>query len=248
MVNSGAWSAVTARRDLPVVIICHNLLADLSRLVQWLEGTGHETLLLLDNASTYPPLLDYLASSPHQVIRMSENLGHTAPWESGLAENLGASRPFAITDPDVLPDQECPADAAEHFQELLLRHPQFDKAGFGLHIDDIPAWYPHRDAIRQWEAPFWSKEIESGVFAAHIDTTFAVIRPGTPYKVTEALRTAAPYTARHLPWYRDPRQPDSETEFFFSRRRADVGYWNRTELPAEAQRRLRTAGRRTEHG
>lgn len=248
-VNDGrAWSDVIARRDVPVVIICHNLVTDLSRLVQWLEDAGHETLLLLDNASTYPPLLDYLAASPHRVTRMSENIGHTAPWKTGLAGTLGASWPFVVTDPDVLPDQACPADAVEHFQELLLRHPQFDKAGFGLHIDDIPAGYPHRDAIRQWEAPFWSKEIEPGVFAAHIDTTFAVIRPGTPYKVTEALRTAAPYTARHLPWYRDPRQPDSETEYFFSQRRADIGYWNRIELPADAQRRLRSAGRRAEHG
>jgi hypothetical protein len=232
---------------MPVVIICHNLVTDLSRLVQWLEDAGHETLLLLDNASTYPPLLDYLAVSSHWVIRMRENLGHTAPWKTDLAGTLGASGSFVVTDPDVLPDQACPADAVEHFQELLLRHPQFDKAGFGLHIDDIPAEYPHRDAIRQWEAPFWSKEIEPGVFAAHIDTTFAVIRPGTPYKVTEALRTAPPYTARHLPWYRDPRQPDSETEYFFSHRRADIGYWNRIELSADAQRRLWTAGRCTEH-
>jgi hypothetical protein len=239
-----SWARVVPRRDVPIIIICHNLLEDLSRLVRWLEDTGHERLVLLDNASVYPPLLDYLGDSPHEVIQLSENLGHTAPWQSGLVDSLGSIRPFVISDPDVLPEESCPADAVEHFQELLLSYPRFDKAGFGLRIDDIPAWYPHRDAIRQWEAPYWASEIAPGVFTAHIDTTFAVNRPGTPYKVTEALRTSVPYMARHLPWYRDPRQPDAETEFFFSHRRVDVGYWNRSELPAAARRRLRQAVRR----
>ena len=51
----------------------------------------------------------------------------------------------------------------------------------------------------KWETPFWEKQLEPGVFAAHLDTTLALHRPQCPYKVTEALRTADPYTARHLP-------------------------------------------------
>jgi hypothetical protein len=242
-----SWTRVVSRREVPVIIICHNLVGDLSRLVRWLEDAGHERLVLLDNASTYPPLVDYLRNSPHQVVRLSENLGHTAPWQTGLVRSLGRTQPFVISDPDVLPEESCPGDAIEHFQDLLLRYPRFDKVGFGLRLDNIPAWYPHRDIVREWEAPYWDKEIAPGVFAAHIDTTFAVNRPGTPYKVTEALRTSTPYVARHLPWYRDPRQPDAETEYFFSHRRADIGYWNRNELPAAVRRRLPQAAGRPEH-
>jgi hypothetical protein len=230
-----AWRDVVARAEVPVILTCHNLLSDLTKLVGWLEAAGHERIILLDNASTYPPLLDYFAATPHEVVRLSENLGHEAPWLSALVDQLGATRPFVVSDPDVLPEASCPPDAAEYFQSLLLRHPQFDKAGFGLRIDDLPPQYPHRQEVRRWEEPYWQKEVADGVFAAHIDTTFAVHRPGIPYKVTESLRTGAPYTARHLPWYRDPRQPDAETAFFFGARRDDIGYWNRERLPTSVR-------------
>jgi hypothetical protein len=231
MTNS-TWTRVVSRADVPIIVICHNLLADLTALVSWLESTGHQRLIFVDNASTYPPLREYLTATPHQVIYLPSNLGHEAPWLSGIVGELADDLPFVVTDPDVLPDEICPPDAVEYFQSLLLDHPAFDKAGFGLHIDDLPDWYPHRDEVRRWEGPYWQKEIARGVYAAHIDTTFAVHRPGTPYKVTEALRTGSPFTARHMPWYRDPRRPDDETAFFFGARRPDIGYWNREGLPA----------------
>lgn len=230
-------NGVLARASVPTIIICRDALSDLRKLVDWLERAGHQEVILLDNASTYPPLLQYLRDSPHHVVRLDGNMGHEAPWSSGLVAALG-KRPFVVSDPDVLPDESCPYDAVDHFQDLLLRFPNFDQAGFGLHIDDLPEEYPHRDAVVRWESPFWTDEVDPGTFAAHIDTTFAVYRPGTGYKVTEALRTGPPYTARHLPWYRDPRRPDAETEYYFRHRRNDVGYWNHATLPAAVMSRL----------
>lgn len=230
------WDAVVPRGMVPTIIISRDMLSDLRRLIDWLERAGHENIILLDNASSYPPLLEYLHDSPHRVVRLSRNLGHEAPWKSGLVASLG-SVPYIITDPDILPDEKCPYDAAEHFQELLLGFPTFDQAGFGLHIDDLPIRYPHREAVVQWERPFWEVQIAPGVFAAHIDTTFALYRPETSYKVTEALRTGLPYLARHLPWYRDPRTPDSETRYYFQHRRIDIGYWNHPTLPTAVSSR-----------
>lgn len=233
---------VLPRSQIPVIIICHNVVTDLIKLVNWLEWAGHERIFLLDNASTYAPLVDYLAQTQHEVIRLSENIGHRAPWAIGMVDRVGRSSPYVVTDPDVLPDEACPADAVEHFQSLLLQHRDFDQAGLGLRIDDIPDCYPHRESVLRWERPYWSKPVADGVFAAHIDTTFAVYRPNTPYKVTEALRTGAPYLARHLPWYRDPNKPDPEMTYFFKHRRPDVGYWNRRDLPAVAQAKLADDG------
>lgn len=229
------WTELVGRADIPVIIICRDMLGDLRRLVRWLEAAGHQRIILLDNASTYPPLLEYLAAAPHEVIRLASNLGHQSPWLSGLVDRVGRRRPFAVSDPDVLPGDSCPHDAVEHFQELLLKFPEFDKAGFGLRIDDLPEHYPHRESVRRWERPYWANEIATGVFTAHIDTTFAACRPGTLYKVTEALRTGPPYVARHLPWYRDPAQPDAETAYFFRERRDDIGYWNWGNVPGQAR-------------
>lgn len=233
------WHHIVSRRDLPIVILSHNQLTDLCQLLAWLRDTDHQQVIILDNASSFEPLLDFLAGCPEEVIRLDVNLGHTAPWESGLTNRFHG--PFAVSDPDVLPDAGCPADAVERFQELLLRHPTFDKAGFGLLLDDIPENYPHRSTVLRWEAPYWERTVEPGVFMAHIDTTFCVHRPGTPYKVTEALRTGFPYVARHLPWYRNPAALDEETRHFFEHRRPDIGYWNRSELPPAARNRQRPA-------
>jgi hypothetical protein len=234
------WKSVLPRQKLPVIVVCRDLVSDLISLVNWLERASHENIILLDNNSTYPPLLEYLHASPHDVIRLDTNLGHRSPWLSGLVDQLGATTPFVVTDPDVLPDPEAPADSFEYFQDVLLRYSAFDKAGFGLHIDDLPAYYPHRTAVIAWETPFWTKEIESAVFSTHLDTTLALHRPNTPYKVTEALRTGAPHMARHLPWYRDPSHPDKETAYYLKHRDNSVGYWNRPELHSEVVRRLRS--------
>lgn len=228
------WREPLDRRELPVVIISHNQLTYLRQLLAWLRDTGHDHVVILDNASTFEPLVEFLRGCTEEVIRLEANLGQTAPWDSGLTRRFQG--PFAVTDPDVLPHPECPPDAVERFQDLLLRHPSFDKAGFGLLLDDIPDRYPHRSTVLDWEAPYWQRTLEPGVFLAHIDTTFAVHRPGTPYKVTEALRTGFPYVARHLPWYQDPSLPDEETEYFFQHRRPDIGYWNRVDLPPSARR------------
>lgn len=237
--TAASWDVVP-RADIPIVIISHNQLTYLRKLLGWLAGSDHRRITILDNASTFEPLIDFLDSCPHEVIRLDSNLGHTSPWDSGLASRFEG--PFVVTDPDVLPDPGCPPDAVEHFQELLLRHPAFDKAGFGLLLDDIPECYPHRSVVRRWEAPFWERAVEPGVFTAHIDTTFAVHRPRTPYKKTEALRTGFPYVARHLPWYRDPAYQDEESGHFFQHRRPDVGYWNRVDLPPAARHHQGEAG------
>jgi hypothetical protein len=229
---TSSWTDVIERRSVPIVIISHNQLSGLQQLLGWLVATGHERITLLDNASTFDPLLAFLDTCEHEVIRLRSNLGHTSPWASGLVNQFDG--PFVVTDPDILPDPETPSNATEYFQELLLRHNAFDKAGFGLLLDDLPERYPHREVVRSWEAPYWQTLVEPGVYAAHIDTTFAVHRPGTQYKVTEALRTARPYVARHLPWYGDPSLPDEETAHFFGHRRDDIGYWNRVDLPPDA--------------
>lgn len=238
--NHRIWKNIVLRKELPILIVCRDLVSDLRLLVDWLEKTGHENIILLDNKSTYPPLIDYLAASPHEVIRLAANLGHVSPWVGQIVERFDKATPFVVTDPDVLPDDQAPADSFEYLQELLLRHSDYDKAGLGLHIDDIPSTYPYRDQVRQWEAPFWVKELEPAVFTAHLDTTLALHRPGTPYKVTEAIRTGQPYMARHLPWYRNPFDPDEETAYYLNHRDVQIGYWNRQSPHPEVAKRFQT--------
>jgi hypothetical protein len=179
----------------PAFILCRDRLKDLRRLIDWLERAGHDRITFLDCASAWPPLLDYLHASPHSVVRL-ENLGSRALWEAGLAPS---DTRFILTDPDVLPLDSCPLDAVEHLHRLMDEH-KHPKVGLGLYLDDVPADMPSLG----WERDLASKgrEIAPGVLDSLIDTTFALYEAGTAFQY-EALRTGAPYLARHASpaWY-----------------------------------------------
>ena len=178
--------------SVPVIVISRDRLDCLRQLIDWLEtADGVGPIHIVDNASTWPPLLEYLERSPHTVHRLEVNLGHHSPWVTGLVAQLSEA-PFVVTDPDVVPDPACPLDALARFGEILERHPHFDKVGFGLRIDDLPDSFAHRDAVTRWEQQFWTAELEPGVFKAEIDTTFALYRAGRDHKKYNALRNRLP--------------------------------------------------------
>jgi hypothetical protein len=217
---------------IPVFVPVRDRVAPLRRLVAWFEQIGGAELWLLDNQSTYPPLVDYLEASPHHVVPLHRNLWNVAPWLSGLVYEVAHDRHFIVSDPDTVPDESCPSDVFDHLVELLDRYPEVVKAGLGLRIDDLPAHYAHRDDVIAWESQFWTDELEPGVLAADVDTTFAMYRANSHYSIGPALRTAAPYVVQHLPWYEDSSAPTPEIEFY--RLHADplVSNWDRVQLPA----------------
>lgn len=182
--------------DPPVFINARDRASVLKRLVAWLERAGHERITILDNDSTYPESVEYLDASPHEVVRLGENLGSRALWLSGRAPD----EPYIYTDPDIIPIEDCPLDAVERFKHLLDRYP-YPKVGFGLYLDDLPADFRYRS----WETgpQIQGTLIEPGARHSLIDTTFALYRPGITDFRYEALRTEYPYQARHVSpsWY-----------------------------------------------
>jgi hypothetical protein len=195
------------RGDTPVIVNVRDRLTDLRALVEWLERAGYDNLTLLDNASSWPPLLDYLSQSPHKVVKLGRNLGSRALWHAGLVPDA----PYVYTDPDVVPTDDCPLDLVEHLHELLDRYPQFSKAGVGLYLDDvgdIPSLAHERELVSE------ARELEPGVYGSLIDTTFALYRAGTGFGY-QAIRTGAPWQARHMGWYKT--EPDAETRFYLDR-------------------------------
>lgn len=230
---------VGASAGVPVFIPVRDRVTPLRALVDWLERAGHDEIWLVDNDSTYAPMLDFLDSTPHHVVRLERNMGHRSPFLSGTVQRHAGDRRFVITDPDVIPDPDCPLDAVTRFSELLDRHPEVDKVGFGLRLDDLPASNPLTDEIRQWEDRFWRNEVEPGVFRADIDTTFALYRPlARRHREDAALRTGAPYVARHTPWYLDPTQLTDEDRWYREHAEPSIMNWDRAEIPRWKQRWL----------
>jgi len=98
--------------NLPIFINSRDRLNCLKLLIEWLLRAGYNNLIILDNDSSYPPLLEYYrgldADSRIRVVRLGNNLGHKALWDCGILEELDIKTPYAYTDSDVLPIEECP--------------------------------------------------------------------------------------------------------------------------------------------
>lgn len=222
----------------PVIINVRDRLTALLDLISWLERMDQENIWLCDNASTYEPMVEFLHSTSHHVVFNEINLGHRGPWLSGLVTELGLDRPFIITDPDVVPCEECPSDVLELFHETLQRYPEVDKVGFSLRLDDLPEHYAHRDDVILWESQFWKNSHPSGFYLAEIDTTFAMYRPGEGHQNNRALRTKPPYVARHTPWYQDSAHPTGEQQYYIKHADSLIINWDKKVLPASLRAHL----------
>lgn len=227
----------------PIFIISFNRLGYLRELVRWLEQAGYTNLQIIDNASSYPPLVAYLEQSPHTVHRMDKNYGHLVLWESGQFDATITKQPFVLTDCDVVPDENCPPEVVQYLAHALKRYKHVSKVGLSLRIDDLPDHYELKQKVVEWETQFWRHRLgDTPFFEAAIDTTFAYYRPNVPPsspKWWRALRTDVPYSARHLPWYVDSTQPATEEDLFYQQQiKAMSSQWSTTDAAALKEQNL----------
>ena len=186
---------------VPVIIISRDRLDCLRQLVDWLEhAPGIGTIHIVDNASTWPPLLDYLDQSPHTVHRLEVNLGHHAPWVIGLVASVSGA-PFVVTDPDVLPDATCPPDVIAHFRASSTVTRRSTKRRSGSGSTTCRAAFHIATQSCGGRRSSGETRLEPGASGPRSTPTFALYRPGREHKTFNAPRTGAPYVARHLPWY-----------------------------------------------
>jgi hypothetical protein len=211
---------------VPVFINVRDRLSCLEQLLKWLERAGHRNIVLIDNASTYPPLLRFLEQNNYRTIRLKRNLGHTALWRVKELRGIIAKQWFVYTDPDVIPADTCPLNVVAHLHRQLQEFPFYLKAGLGLRLDDIPDCYHLKQRVIDWEQQLIGEEIAPDVFEADVDTTFALYRPGTPYIMGPSIRFQGRYSARHLPWYTDSSLPDEEERYYRSHASPGVTTWN----------------------
>ena len=204
---------------VPVYVLTFNRLTTTKRLCHQISHLENTRVIIVDSASTWGPLIDWYESDcPFEVIRLTENLGHHAPWRANIVQQCRA--PFyVVTDCD-LDLEGVPADLMAVLQQPLTSwHNPPVKSGVALRIDDLPEW---QTQVKEWESRFWRQRIVGDDYAAPIDTTLAMYRANTPVRIAtkvagvRAVRTAGPYTARHVPWYLDLKNLDAENANYFA--------------------------------
>ena len=203
---------------IPIFVIVFNRLTTTRQLCEQIARLDDAIPIIIDNASDYEPLLDWYSECSCEVIRLRENLGHHSPWLSGVVEQENAPV-YGVTDCDLDLDG-IPADALRVLQEPFGWSRPVIKSGFSLRIDDLPPW---QSSVRDWESRWWKRTTPDGKFYhAAIDTTFALYSLGTNHKHCMsvanvfAVRSAPPYTARHIPWYLDGDKLDEENANYFA--------------------------------
>lgn len=196
--------------NVPIVISVRDRLSDLLAQLVWLEKAAHQRIVLLDNDSTYPPLVEFLETCPYDVRFLGDNVGSRAPW---LVETAERGEWWVYTDCDVVPTDDCPLDLVDHLHHLLRRHEGYPKAGVGLYTRDVEFRDKYRENLFH-AAHRWLGDC----YEAPVETTFALYRPRVPFDF-KAVRSAHPYEARHLPWYRE-QAPTNEDSYYLARARA----------------------------
>jgi len=227
-------------KTTPIFINSRDLLTPLKRLINWLRHAGYYNIYVIDNASTYPPLLEYLdqLSAIVKVIPLGANLGHTAIWTADLIARLNIRTPYVYTDPDIVPIDDCPHNVLEYFHSILTAFPDRPKVGFGLVIDDLPDHFRFKRKVVEWESLFWKKPITTKLYDAPVDTTFALCRPDSSYTSLEGLRSGYPYVARHYPWYENSHRPSAEHTYYVSHAQPGINTWSGDSLPEWLKRAI----------
>ena len=215
--------------DTPVIINNFNRLEYLQNMIGWLELVGMTKIYIIDNLSTYPPLLEFYKKTKYKVYRLDKNVGHEALWKTHLQMRF-CKNYYIYTDPDLIPIKECPKDFIKYFYDVLDKYPEYDKVGFSLKIDDIPNYYEHKQKVLDWEKQYWDKKVGENLYHANIDTTFALYRPSTYcQRWDKAIRSGFPYMMKHLPWYLDKNNLPEE-ELYYMNNVSNVSSWNEKEL------------------
>ena len=219
--NSNVKSQNKNYKSIPIIIISFNQLFYLKQLIDFLKINNYTNLIIIDNNSTYKPLLDYFETIESSVtlFRLKENLGHLVFWKNKEIYNKYSKGYYVVTDPDIVPLEECPKDFLLYFKSILEHNHRLTKVGFSLKLDDIPETNPKKNKILDWESKFWSIQNKDGNYPTAIDTTFALYKPNYLYdkhNFYAAIRTKAPYQARHGGWYLDAENLTKEQKYYFA--------------------------------
>jgi hypothetical protein len=208
--NSYIKEGYSNKSDIPIVVICWNNYFFVKNFVNQLKKFPNP-IILLDNNSSYQPLLDYYIEIKNELqdkieIRMlEENYGHF------VYITLGHTLPdiYVLSDPDLELNENMPIDFVNQLLNISNKYKSY-KTGSALLLDDKENFidcpnYTGGKSIADWESQFWINKINDDnyeLYDADIDTTLCLINKnyGNENKV---IRVAGDFTARHLPWYKE---------------------------------------------
>lgn len=208
---------------VPVIINNRDLLTWTKEMVDKIKTYNNVgDIIILDNGSTYKPLIEWYDTKPCEVIKI-ENLGHTAPWDSGLVKKLN-SKYYIVSDSD-LGIGDTPIDSIDYLTDKLEEN-NLEKIGFGLNYQITPTSSPYYNHVMTYEKNRYNKSryVNDIYLDVVIDTTFALYKAQN-YFIGGSC-TSGSYSAKHYPWYltNEERQGNDEFMYYIKNASASSSY------------------------
>lgn len=213
---------------VPIVIISYNRLLYLKELVEYFLNIGEEYIYILDNASTYQPLLDWFLTieknSNVKVFRSDENYGHTIYWNISFYKNISDCKYCIITDNDIMPYKNFEYGWKENWINVLEKY-NAQKVGSAISIDDIPDTYFLKNKVIKHESQYWKNKIDENCFSNKIDTTLCLQKIDTKHTIRNSIRMSN-YLIKHRPWYIDLNNLSEEDLYYYNTIKTST-HWSR---------------------
>jgi hypothetical protein len=174
---------------------CKKMVEDLFTL------NGNADITIIDNASTYEPLLDWYkqAENDIKIIRHDKNHGPWVFFYGGIFSTID-SEYYVYSDADLELNSNMPSNWQEIMVDYINKYDR--KASLVLRIDDIPDYYEFKTTILNHQNICWDKTDEPNVYLAVTDMTFTLDQKNKGYRY-ESIRIGGDFAARHIPWYID---------------------------------------------
>jgi hypothetical protein len=221
-------------KNIPIVILNRDRLYPLIEQVEALHSRGYNNITIIDNQSTYPPLLEWYKQSKLDVFynNITENSCHA------FRDLVNSNHPkfkeitsdwYVFNDSDIIPIESVP----DNFIEDLINYAKkynIQKVGMSIKIDDIDLNYPLNAWVYSYESTYWTNGIIDGdveLYPHPIDTTFAVHAPGViPTWSNNTLRAGVPYIVKHAPFYFDPNNLPEDEKYYLSHMNKQSSNWS----------------------
>ncbi len=213
--------------QIPLIIPVFNQMTFTKGLIEsFRKFYPKNRIYILNNGSTYPPLLEWLKETD-----LKNNVCVFNYKENAFRENLRhfldsyiiyGYEYYAISDPDILIPDYTPGNFLEMFKALIDEH-NYHRAGFGLKTEDIPDYIHDKAMIVANEnelktKPVWFYKHQG--YIAPLDTTFCLYKTSnggwsSPMNGKDWGNCVRLLEARHLGWYIDPSNVSEEMDYYF---------------------------------
>jgi hypothetical protein len=221
-------------KNIPIIILNRDRYHPLVEQVHALQSRGYNNITIIDNQSTYVPLLTWyntcgldifynnITENSNMAFRDLVLTGH--PKFAQIISNW-----YVFNDSDIIPTNTVPDNFIDDLVGFAIRHHK-TKVGLSIKIDDINLDYPLNAWVYGYESTYWTNGIEDNgiqLYPHPIDTTFAVHAPGTlPTWSNDTLRVGDPYIAKHAPFYYNPQNLPEDEKYYLKHMNKNSSNWS----------------------